>query len=373
MNLIILINQILSSIKESFLQPDYVKDIIYLFASIFIGWIIIALFKYLISGWTRKKQGYSWERELFAFIGKPLRLFLPILILNLVWPLLKIREPLNRELYSGLTISSLLCFLWIMVNALKWSKGFLYSIYKINNKGDLKERKIQTQIQFLIRLVTWIIIILTIGTILLSISGFRKIGTGLLTGVGISGIIIGFAAQKTVSNLLAGFQIAFTQPIRINDILVVEGEFGSVEEISMTYVVLRIWDNRSLILPINYFLEKPFINWTRTSTEIIGTIFLYVDYSIPIENLRSELGRLLLETTLWDNKSSGLQVTNVKEWSIEIRISVSAKDSNDCWNLRCYLRENLIRFINKNYPEGFPKSRMVFPESFPNSFFNQKS
>jgi small-conductance mechanosensitive channel len=179
----------------------------------------------------------------------------------------------------------------------------------------------------------------------LSFESVRKLGAGLLTGVGIGGIIIGFAAQKSLGNLLAGFQIAFTQPIRIDDVLVVEGEWGRVEDITLTYVVLNIWDQRRLILPINYFIEKPFQNWTRTTAEILGTVFLYVDYSVPVDKLREELTRLLKASPLWDQRVGILQVTDSKENTLELRALVSARNSSQAFDLRCYIRENLIKFL----------------------------
>jgi small-conductance mechanosensitive channel len=157
--------------------------------------------------------------------------------------------------------------------------------------------------------------------------------------------------------LLAGFQIAFTQPIRIDDVLVVEGEWGRVEEITLTYVVLRIWDQRRLILPINYFIQKPFQNWTRSSADILGTVFLYMDYSIPLDEIRKEFDRLIVKSPLWDKKVSIIQVTDSKENAIEIRVLMSASNSSDAFDLRCYIRENLITYIQQNYPGSLPKSR----------------
>jgi len=156
---------------------------------------------------------------------------------------------------------------------------------------------------------------------------------------------------------LAGFQIAFTQPIRIDDVLVVEGEWGKVEEITLTYVVIHIWDERRLILPINYFIEKPFQNWTRISSEILGTVFIYADYSLPIDSLRTEFDRLLALTTLWDKKVKVIQVTDAKTNVVEIRALMSASNSSDAFDLRCYIRENLIHFIQEKYPESLPKVR----------------
>ena len=187
----------------------------------------------------------------------------------------------------------------------------------------------------------------------------RRLGTGLLTGVGVGGIIIGFAAQKSLGNLLAGFQIAFTQPIRIDDVLVVEGEWGRVEEITLTYVVLNIWDQRKLILPINYFIEKPFQNWTRTGAEILGTAFFYMDYTIPVDQLRTEFERLLSLSPLWDKRAQALQVTNTSERTIEVRTLMSAATSGAAFDLRCYIRENLIKYVREHHPDSLPKTRAV--------------
>jgi hypothetical protein len=183
------------------------------------------------------------------------------------------------------------------------------------------------------------------------------VGTGLLTGVGLSGIIIGFAAQRSISNLLAGFQIAFTQPIRIDDIIVAEGESGTVEEITLTYVVLRIWDERRLVLPINYFIERPFQNWTRTSSELLGTVIIYADYNLPIEPVRQELARLLQQSKFWDGRVNALHVTDATENTIQVRALMSGRNSGDVFELRCFVRENLIKFISDNFSDSLPRNR----------------
>lgn len=188
----------------------------------------------------------------------------------------------------------------------------------------------------------------------------QKIGAGLLTGVGVGGIIIGFAAQKSLGNLLAGFQIAFTQPIRMDDVLVVEGEWGKVEEINLTYVVVNIWDKRRLVLPITYFIEKPFQNWTRTTAEILGTVFIYVDFAIPVQQLREKLGSLLMHHPLWDGKVNVLQVTDLKERTMEIRCLMSCRNSGQAFDLRCYVREEMMSYIRTNFPDCLSKSRIDY-------------
>lgn len=221
----------------------------------------------------------------------------------------------------------------------------------------MQGRKYLTQLNFIKNVAMVIIFTVAISIILLNIPGVKEVGKGLLTTAGVAGIIIGFSAQKSIANLIAGFQIAFAQPIKIDDIVVVEGEWGQVEDITLTYVVVKIWDWRRLVLPINYFIEKPFENWTLNSTKLIGKILLYVDYTFPVEKLRIELMRILGKNMLWDNNIAGLQVTKADERSIELRIIFSAKNSSDVWTMRCEIREQLIAFIQKNYSSYLPKIR----------------
>ncbi|MDH3556523.1 MAG: mechanosensitive ion channel family protein, partial [Deltaproteobacteria bacterium] len=180
---------------------------------------------------------------------------------------------------------------------------------------------------------------------------------------GIVGIIVGLAAQKSISTLFAGIQMAITQPIRIDDVVIVENEWGRIEEITLTYVVVRIWDLRRLIVPITYFLEKPFQNWTRISADLLGTVFLYVDYTVPVEAVRAELKRILESSPLWDKQVCTLQVTNATDRTLELRALMSAADSPRAWELRCDVREKLIGFIRQNYPDGLPKVRAELTES----------
>jgi small-conductance mechanosensitive channel len=244
------------------------------------------------------------------------------------------------------------------MNTIKIFEDYIYHTYDFKKADNLEERKIQTQLRFIRKLIGAFIIIITVAVVLLTFDNVRKIGAGLLTGVGIGGIIIGFAAQKSLGNLLAGFQIAFTQPIRIDDVLVVEGEWGRVEDITLTYVVLNIWDQRRLILPITYFIEKPFQNWTRTTAELLGTVMLYVDYTCPVESVRSELNRLLTETDLWDKRLGILQVSDAKETTMELKVIVSAIDSSKMNDLRAYLREKLVEFIQQHHNAALPKIRL---------------
>lgn len=252
----------------------------------------------------------------------------------------------------------LACSSWILIEIVRILKNRLLKKFDITYEDNLKSRKLNTQINLLEKVIVFVIILITIGLMLISIDSIKEIGIGIFASAGVVGIILGLSAQKIVGAVLAGIQIAITQPFRIDDAVVVENEWGWIEEINLTYIVVRIWDKRRLVLPTSYFLEKPFQNWTRTTADILGTVFIYTDYTISVENLRGELSRLLKDCELWDKKVNVIQVTDSKENYMEIRILVSAKNSPTAWDLRVYIREKMIEFIQKNYPESLPKTRI---------------
>ena len=323
------------------------------------GFVFKAVSVLLLYLYSKTNVSYSLFRNFISRLSNILTWFFPIVALNLILPFMELS---HREFVVINKITSILLivvFSIILITAVKIFEDFIYHLYDLRKSDNLRERKIRTQIQFIRKLITGLIVILAIGAVLLSFSSLRRIGAGLLTGVGISSVIVGLAAQKTLGNLLAGFQIAFTQPLRLDDVLVVEGEWGRVEEITMTYVVLNIWDQRRLILPINYFIEKPFQNWTRTSAEIAGTVFLHLDYTAPFEQIRKEFNRLLETTELWDKRTGVMQVTETTQNTVEVRLLVSAANSRNVFDLRCYIRENIIMFIQKNCPSALPVTRAI--------------
>ncbi|MGN6618213.1 MAG: mechanosensitive ion channel family protein [Ilyomonas sp.] len=341
--------------------PDFVYNLILIAAAIIGGLIIRAIFSLLMKFYTKEKN-FSLVRSILKHLTRPLSFFLPLLLLNMSLPFMQIGDKFSALAHKLIGIALIISFASILISIVKVVEDYVYYAYDLHKSDNLRERKIRTQLQFLRKLIVTIIFVLAGCAVLLSFESLRRIGAGLLTGVGIGGIIIGFAAQKSLSNLLAGFQIAFTQPIRIDDVLVVEGEWGRVEEITLTYVVLNIWDQRRLILPINYFIEKPFQNWTRTGSAILGTVFLYLDYRIPINDIRKEFDRLLKETKLFDGRASVVQVTDVRERTVEVRLLVSANNSGQAFDLRCYIRENMILFLQKNYPDCLPHTRVILTQ-----------
>lgn len=251
---------------------------------------------------------------------------------------------------------------WVLIVTIRVIKTIFLEKYKTDEEDNLRSRKFQTQFNILERIIIFLILIVSTGLILMLFDDVRRIGISLFASAGIAGIIIGFAAQRIIALVIAGLQIAITQPIRLDDVVIIEGEWGRIEEITMTYVVVHIWDKRRLIVPTTYFFEKPFQNWTRTTAELLATVFIYTDYSVPFDAVRAELTRILESTPLWDKKVNVLQVTDSKESSVELRALMSAKDSPTAWDLRVLVREKLIEFLQKNYPESLPKKRVWLQE-----------
>jgi small-conductance mechanosensitive channel len=247
---------------------------------------------------------------------------------------------------------------WLIIGVIKLGRDIVLLRYDIGEKDNLKARRVYTQFQIMERILIFIVVLIALAIALMTFEQIRKVGVSLFASAGVAWIILGFAAQKLIGNVLAGFQIAIAQPIRLEDVVIVENEWGWIEEINLTYVVVRIWDKRRLILPTTYFIEKPFQNWTRVSADILGTVFIYTDYTVPIDKLREELTRVLKSDKNWDGKVNVLQVTDSTEKTMEIRALMSAADSPSAWDLRVNVREKLIDFLQKNYPESLPKSRI---------------
>lgn len=252
---------------------------------------------------------------------------------------------------------------WLLIVGLRGIKQVFLKKFDIHKEDNLRYRKFFTQYNILEKLISYLIVFLGLAFSLMLFDGVKQVGISLFASAGITGVILGLAAQKLIGTALAGLQLAFTQPIRLDDVLVVEGEWGRIEEINLTYVVLRIWDKRRLILPSTYFIEKPFQNWTRNNAEILGTVFLYTDYKVSFQALRDELKKVLSTTSLWDGQVAELVVTNAKENTIESRILVSAKDSGTAWDLRVFVREKMIEFLQQNYPESLPRTRIEVHET----------
>ena len=291
--------------------------------------------------------------RLAARCAAPSRLLLPVLAAYVIARNVLAVHPTMQLVVGCLLIGTLA---WTSMRLTLVMEDLLLD-RSLGDQPGVAARKLRTQVSVLRRVVNFMIAVVAIAAIFMSIETLRQLGTGLLASAGIAGLVIGFSAQKTLGNLLAGIQIALAQPIRVGDAVVVEGEWGHVEDITLTYVVLRVWDLRRLILPISYFIEKPFQNWTVTSEEVIGTVNLHVDYKIPVDSVRSELIRLVEASPLWDRKTLALQVVDATDRTVVLRAVVSASDSGKCWELRCQVREQLLDFLRTRLPDCLPRIR----------------
>ncbi len=249
---------------------------------------------------------------------------------------------------------------WVAVTSVDTLEEVFVHRYDTTQADNARARRVRTQMQVVRRLAIILIVILTLGIMLYSFDNkLAKYGAGLLASAGLASLALAAAAKSSVSNILAGLQIAISESIRIDDVVIVDNEWGWIEEITNTYVVVRIWDWRRLIVPLSYFIEKPFQNWTRQSAALMGTCFLYVDYAVAVEPLREELRRVLESTPLWDTskKVCVLQVTEFNERCMQLRCLMSARNSGELWDLRCYVREKMITYIQEKYPQSLPLQR----------------
>jgi small-conductance mechanosensitive channel len=324
----------------------------------FVVFILLYHLTYKLLKHFAQKTTNTWDDFVVDLFRLPLLGFF-------VWVMIKL---FTHAFLHDLTISQYLSHInaillvfsiaWIMSKVVKLGVYLLETKIDVHVANNLQARKSLTQLKVFKSILNAVIVIVAIALILMSFDQAKIIGKSLLTSAGILSVIIGFAAQKSIGMFLAGIQIAITQPIRLDDVVIVEGEWGKIEEITLTYVVVKIWDSRRLVLPVTYFLEKPFQNWTKTKADIIGTVFFYVGFDFPVQALREFLPEMLKGNPNWDENVWNVQVTDSNERFKEIRILVSSSDASKNWDLRVEVREKVIDFIQANYPQCFVKIRL---------------
>jgi small-conductance mechanosensitive channel len=327
-----------------------------------IVWMLSRVGRLLESFLNARARGSenTWDELLTPLAGKAVRRALPLLALILGVPALTVTPAVGEVLRNGTSLLLIAVVAFVIFEVVNTAAAFVLSRHRLDVTDNLQARSIYTQVVVLKKVAFSIIGIFTLASMLMVFESVRQFGASILASAGIAGIVVGFAAQRSIATLLAGFQIALTQPIRLDDVVIVEKEWGRIEEITLTYVVVRVWDLRRLVVPISYFIEQPFQSWTRTSADILGTVFLYVDYTVPVDSLRAELTRILRASPFWDGKVNVLQVTDAKEHTLEVRALASAADASLAWDLRCEIREQLVVFLQRNYPESLPKLRASF-------------
>ncbi|MDQ2988619.1 MAG: mechanosensitive ion channel family protein [Pseudomonadota bacterium] len=305
----------------------------------------------------RLARHFPFSRRLLVQCRRALRVSAFFLLLQIMFrdtePTLQF-SPVLQRLIALLSIASLT---WLSTRAVQSIADTIIELNPITQIDNLAARRIHTQTRVLARSINILIIFIGTGMALMTLPLLRQIGTSLLASAGVAGLIVGFAAKPVLGNLLAGLQLAISQPIRLDDVVIVENEWGQIEEITGTYVVVRIWDQRRLIVPLQWFIEHPFQNWTRSSSELLGAVTLWVDFRLPLEPLRAEAQRLCGTLQEWDGRVCVVQVTETSERAMQLRILVSAPDAPRTFDLRCKLREGLLDFIQRHHPDCLPRVR----------------
>lgn len=338
--------------SELSISSLWLKIILTFALCVLLGLVLQGLIFYSIRTYNSRRPTVL-KTQLLKHLEVPFKLLLPVLFIYSAFSLFTISIFWHKVVQIFIIIN----FSWVLVAIINAIEEIVKQKFLTTVGHKAKERKAITQMRFIKSVSIVIIVTLAVATILWNIPTVRTIGTTILTSAGVIGIIAGVAAQKSIANLITGMQIAFTQPIKIDDEVVIEGEFGIVEDITLTYVVVKTWDWRRLVLPLNYFNDHHFINRSFNTTQLIGTVFLYVDYTFPVQALRNEFMAQIKKNKLWDKNVAQLLVTNTDANSVEIRATFSGKNADNVWVLRCEMREHLIAFIQEQYPESLPKVR----------------
>jgi small-conductance mechanosensitive channel len=305
----------------------------------------------------RVSRGSTLLATMARKCDRPLQLVLPLVALQIVWQGVPDDVPGMSAVEHTSSVLTIAAVTWLVVAALQGLADAMVALHPADVADNLQARRIQTQTRVLARIAIGAVLLAGLAFILMTFPRARQLGASLLASAGVAGLIVGLAARSVFGNLLAGLQIALAQPLRIDDVLIVEGEWGRVEEITATNVVLKIWDERRLVVPLQWFIEHPFQNWTRRGASLLGTVFLWVDYSLPMQPIRAEARRLCEASTNWDGRVCNVQVTDSSERAMQLRILVSSADSGRAFDLRCEVREGLVDFIQRQFPQALPRMR----------------
>ena len=303
-------------------------------------------------------QRFTLTESLVRSTSGPMQVVMPLIFLQLALAAMPDELPAGGRIRHGVGLLLIAAITWLAMRCIAGISATIVALQPITATDNLRARAIQTQARVIARSLMGLVLLIGISLLLMTFPEIRALGASLLASAGLAGIVAGLAAKPVLGNLIAGLQIAVSQPLRIDDVLIVEGEWGRVEEITGAYVVMCLWDQRRLVIPLQWFIEHPFQNWTRRTSEIIGSVFLWVDYRMPLAPLRKQLDRLCREAQEWDGRLALLQVTDGDERGMQLRILVTSADSSKSWDLRCKIREGLIHYMQLYHPEHLPLTRV---------------
>ncbi len=329
------------------------------FLFVTVGAVVVALIAYvtIYAVLRRFMRANSTAIIIVNYTAQPAKLVLPLLALKLTLP--ETQEGLRHNVIFSefVTILLTLSLTWLVMRIIAGVEEALVRLNPTDSSDNIHARHIQTQARVLARTVMFFVLLIGLASTLMVLPGMQQIGGSLLASAGVAGIAAGIAARPVLGNLIAGLQIALTQPIRLDDVVIIENEWGRIEEITSTYVVVKIWDERRLIVPLQWIIENPFQNWTRSTSHLLGTVFLWLDYRLPLAPLREELLRVCKSAPEWDQRVSMIQVVDSNEHAMQIRVLISAGDASRRWDLCCRVREAMIDFVQREYPQYLPRVR----------------
>lgn len=326
--------------------------------------LLLEVVYFLVRRLIRRKPGV----RLFTMLGRSKRALRALVVSIAGAECVRFVAPGSRASVQELAnVAIIFSFAWLALIVSGISVALIEGRYDITASDNRRARKIHTQLQVMRRVVSVVIVIVAALAALTSFAQGRSVATSILASAGVIGLVVGIAGQTTIGNLIAGVQIAFSDALRIDDVVVVNGDWGTIEEITLTYVVVAIWDQRRLVLPVSYFVTTPFENWTRTNSQILGTVMLFCDYTVGVDDLRRELLEFVDASPLWDRRAASLQVVDATEHTVQLRALMSAASSGQAWDLRCAVREHLVAYLKNHQPTALPRTRLEMPPAAPSA------
>jgi small-conductance mechanosensitive channel len=348
------VNALIERLPES-VQP-WISPGLFVLLAVLAALILHAAVYFAARRVTRRTDGVA-DSSVVRRTRRAARFVFIIVALRFSVPLLPLDGAVHDTVRHGIGVALIAALTWLIIRVISVTDDVILARYRVDVSDNLQARRVHTQTRVLSRTLMIIVAVVGFAAAVMTFPAVRQFGASLLASAGIAGLVIGFAARPTLGNLIAGVQLALTQPIRLDDVVIVEGEWGRIEEITATYVVVRIWDERRLVVPLQYFIEQPFQNWTRQTAQILGTVFVHADYTVPVPAVREALQRIARAADEWDGRVCVLQVTNAGERTVELRALVSAADASAAWTLRCHVREKLIEYLQREHPGCLPRAR----------------
>ena len=342
-------------------QLDAITGVAWVLIAVAVGIVLHRVVYWLFARWAERHHS-TFAAAVVRRTCRPAAYIFPLVAILAAAPQLDLPDVWTRPAVHITGLLTIAAVAWTIISTIRLFGDVVIARNRIDVADNLTARQLGTRVDILTRVVVIVVIVIALGAMLMTFPPIRTLGTTLLASAGIIGLVAGIAARPLFENLIAGVQLALTQPIRIDDVVIVEKQFGRIEEIHSTYVVVRIWDLRRMVLPLTYFITTPFENWTRRTANLVGEVYLFADYTVDVAALRAQLARILEGTPLWDGQMHQLEVTDATDRAVQIRALVSARDSGTLWDLRCFVREALVAYLRETQPAALPRLRLAETE-----------